>query len=176
MTSTTPRFSVLFVCTHNSARSQIAEALLRQKAGDRFEVASAGSEPGPAVNDLALRIIRGLGGDPGAHRPKGFDAVLGRPWDLVITVCDDAQEACPVLPVRTTTAHWGIPDPSKVQGSEEKRLGAFRAAELSLARRIELFLALGPEKIERLVLRDRLHRIHEEADEEADDRELHADD
>jgi protein-tyrosine-phosphatase len=161
-------FSVLFLCTHNSARSQIAEAILRRRGGERFEAASAGSEPAGAVHPLALEVIERLGGDPSAHRPKGFDDVLGRPWDLVITVCDQAAEACPILPERTVSAHWGIADPSKVQGSEERRRAAFMEAYGALAKRIELLIALGPEKLERLALRDRLARIHREADARAE--------
>lgn len=156
--------SVLFLCTHNAARSQIAEAVLRKRAGDRFEVASAGSEPGARVHPLALRIIEELGGDPKQHRPKGFDEVFGKDWDLVVTVCDQAQEACPVLPVRTVSAHWGIPDPSRAEGTEAERMEAFRAARRLLTKRIDLFLSLGPEKIDRFLLRDRVSRIPEEAD------------
>jgi arsenate reductase len=159
-----PPFRVLFLCTHNSARSQIAEAVLRKRGGDRFEVASAGSEPSGAVHPLALRLIEQIGGDPEAHRSKGLDEVLATEWDLVITVCDQAAEACPVLPGRTVSAHWGVPDPSKVEGSEERRAAAFRDAYSALAKRIELFVALGPEKIERMVLRNRLAQIHREAE------------
>jgi arsenate reductase len=158
------KFRVLFLCTHNSARSQLAEAILRKKGGDRFEVASAGSEPGGRVHPFALQIIEEMGEDPQRYTSKGFDAVLGREWDLVITVCDQAQEACPALPARTVTAHWGIPDPSKAEGPEQRRVAAFRAAHAALTKRIELFLALGPEKIERMVLRDRLAGIHKDAD------------
>jgi arsenate reductase len=165
---TRARFGVLFLCTHNSARSQIAEAILRRRAGDRFEVASAGSEPSGQVHPMALQIIGELGGDPSRHTSKGFDHALAREWDLVITVCDQVQEACPVLPARTLSAHWGIPDPSKVTGTEEERLGAFREAYRMLVRRIDLFLALGPDKIERMVLRDRLAQIHEEADHQSE--------
>ena len=156
--------SVLFLCTHNSARSQIAEAVLRERAGDRFDVASAGSEPRGAVHPLALRVIQELGGDPAKHRPKGFEDVFDREWDLVITVCDQAAEACPVLPGRSVSAHWGVPDPSKVEGTEGERLAAFRTAQKTLTKHIDLFLSLGPEKIDRFVLRDRMSRIPEEAD------------
>ena len=169
-TTTEARFGVLFLCTHNSARSQIAEAVLRERAGDRIEVASAGSEPGERVHPLALAIIEEIGGDPGRHHSKGFEDVLGRPWDLVVTVCDQAQEACPALPERTVSAHWAVPDPSRVQGSEEERMAAFRAAHRTLTRRIDLFLSLGPEKIERFELRERLAHVPEEADGEGPDR------
>jgi arsenate reductase (thioredoxin) len=156
-------FSVLFLCTHNSARSQIAEAVLRHRGGNLYEAASAGSEPAGAVHPLAERVIREIGGDPALHRPKGFEDVLGRDWDLVITVCDQAAEACPTLPTRTVSAHWGIADPSKVQGSEEQRMAAFMEAYGALAKRIELLIALGPEKLDRTALRERLARIHHQA-------------
>ena len=147
------RFRVLFLCTHNAARSQIAEAVLRRRAGDRFEVASAGSHPGGSVHPLALRIIEEIGGDQNRHRPKGFEEVLEREWDLVITVCDQAQEVCPVLPSATLSAHWGVADPSRVQGSEEQRMAAFRDAQERLTKRIDLFLSLEPDRIERSVLK-----------------------
>ena len=150
------RFRVLFLCTHNSARSQIAEAVLRKRAGDRIEVASAGSQPGGSVHPLALRIIAELGGDQKLHRPKGFEEVLEREWDLVITVCDQAQESCPTLPSATLSAHWGVADPSSVLGSEEQRTAAFRATQESLTKRIDLFLSLDPDRVERSVLKDRL--------------------
>lgn len=137
------RFRVLFLCTHNSARSQIAEAVLRKRGGDLFEAASAGSDPSGRVHPLALRIIEEVGGDSSLHRSKGFEEVFDRAWDLVVTVCDQAQEACPVLPTRTATAHWGMEDPSKVEGSEEDRLEAFRTAHRLLAERIDLLLDRG---------------------------------
>jgi arsenate reductase len=132
---------VLFVCTHNSARSQIAEALLRRRGGDRFEVASAGSEPGQRVHPLALRIIEEIGGDATRHRPKGLDEARARSWDLVVTVCDDARDACPALPAGTTSVHWGLPDPSRVTGSDEQRWRAFRATLSSLSERIDGLVA-----------------------------------
>jgi arsenate reductase len=132
---------VLFLCTHNSARSQIAEALLRRRGGDRFEVASAGSEPGERVHPLALRVIGELGATPAGHRPKGFDEVFGREWDLVVTVCDDALVACPVLPPETRSTHWGLADPSRAQGSEAEKLAAFRATAALIDARIAGLLA-----------------------------------
>lgn len=158
------RYSVLFLCTHNSARSQIAEAILRSRAGDRFDVASAGTDPGEALHPMAVDLIREMGGDLDRHRPKPLDAVMSTEWDLVITVCDRAREICPRLPDRTVSAHWGIPDPGDVEGGDEERRAAFRYAQKLLARRIDLFLALGPEKIDRFILRDRLNRIHQEPD------------
>jgi arsenate reductase len=148
------RLRVLFVCTHNSARSQIAEALLRRLGGDRYEASSAGSEPSGVVNELALEIIREIGGDPSAHRSKGLDEVLDSEWDLVVTVCDDAREACPVLPTRVAMAHWGLPDPSQVKGTRDERLAAFRSTQRALTSRIERLVAEAPGEIERLGSRD----------------------
>ena len=96
---------------------------------------------------MALRIIEELGGDQKLHRPKGFEEVFEREWDLVITVCDQAQEACPALPSATLSAHWGVADPSRVQGSEEQRMAAFRSAQEHLTKRIDLFLSLDPDRI-----------------------------
>ena len=143
------RFRVLFLCTHNAARSQIAEAVLRERAGDRFEAASAGSHPAETVHPLALRIIEEIGGDHRLHRPKGFDEVLEQDWDLVVTVCDQAQEACPVFPAATRSAHWGLDDPSRVHGSEDQRVAAFRATRELLTERIDVFLSLNPDGTER---------------------------
>ncbi len=150
------RFRVLFLCTHNSARSQIAEAVLRARAGDRFTVASAGSHPADRVHPMALDVIESLGGNAAEHRTKGFEDVLPEEWDLVITVCDQAREACPALPDRTVTAHWSMVDPSAVEGTPAERRAAFEQAYRSLAIRINLLLSLGPEKIERLALRSRV--------------------
>lgn len=155
--SATPRsFRILFLCTHNSARSQIAEAAVRARAGDRFTVASAGSDPVDHVHPLALEVIKELGGNPADHHTKGFDDVLSEDWDLVITVCDQAREACPMLPDRTVTAHWGTEDPSAAEGTIDERRAAFHEAYRSLTARINLLLALAPEKIERLALRSRV--------------------
>lgn len=148
------RLRVLFLCTHNSARSQIAEALLRRLGGDRYEAASAGSEPSGVVNELALEIIRDIGGDPSAHRSKGLDEVLDSEWDLVVTVCDDAREACPVLPTRVAMAHWSLPDPSRVKGPRDERLAAFRSTQRALTTRIERLVSEGPDEIEGLLSRD----------------------
>jgi arsenate reductase len=132
---------VLFVCTHNTARSQIAEALLRRLGGDAFEVESAGSEPSGRVHPLALRVIAEAGGDPARHRSKGLDEALEREWDLVVTVCDDALDACPALPPGTTATHWGMTDPSRAGGTEAERLAAFRSTARALEDRIRSLLS-----------------------------------
>ena len=105
------RPSVLFLCTHNSARSQLAEALLREAAGDAVEVASAGAEPRMHVDPMTFEVLDELGIDWRGHRPKGFEAVVNTRWDLVITVCDHARDVCPALPGQPSFAHWPIGGP-----------------------------------------------------------------
>lgn len=146
---------VLFICTGNSARSQIAEALLRRKGRDRFEVASAGARPAAAVHPNTIAVLREYGIDWTAARPKGLDAVADRAWDLVITVCDRIREDCPTFPEKPVFAHWGVPDPAAVSADEPRRL-AFRDAVQFLSRRIDLLLALPIERLERRALELRL--------------------
>jgi arsenate reductase len=130
---------VLFLCTHNSARSQMAEGWLRAMAGDRFEVASAGTEA-TRVHPLARRAMSEAGVDLGGHTSKVVDSLLDRPWDYVITVCDSARERCPVFPARTTRLHWSVPDPSRAEGSDAERLAGFRAARDSIKARLAAWL------------------------------------
>ncbi len=134
------RRRILFLCTHNSARSQMAEAFLRHLAGDRFEVASAGTETS-RVHPLAIRAMAERGIDLAGHDSKLVDAFLAQPWDVVITVCDAAQEHCPVFPRRTRRLHWSVEDPSRATGREEERLAAFRRVRDRLERRIRAWLA-----------------------------------
>lgn len=150
------RLRILFLCTGNSARSQIAEALLDRKGQGRFEVASAGSHPADRVNPLALRVLRERGIDWSGKEPQGIDALGRQRWDLIITVCDRAKESCPVFPGQPVFAHWGMPDPAAVQGTEEERLRAFRDTITYLGRRIDLLLALPFEKLEQSALELRL--------------------
>ena len=154
---------VLFLCTGNSARSQIAEALLRHKGQGRFIAGSAGSNPAPAVNPLAIAVLDEHGIEWQGRRPKSIDDVIGERWDLVITVCDRAKEACPVLPGQPMFAHWGLPDPAEATGTREERLRVFRETAVQLGRRIDLMLALPMEKLERHVVEDRLRAIGDES-------------
>jgi arsenate reductase len=126
---------VLFLCTHNSARSQMAEGLLRALGGDRFEVASAGTEQ-TRVRPEAIAAMRELGVDISAHTSKTLERFLGEDWDEVITVCDSANESCPIFPGARHRRHWSIDDPSGVTGSDEERLAAFRRARDELDGRI----------------------------------------
>jgi arsenate reductase len=116
---------VLFLCTGNSARSQMAEGLLRHVAGDRFEVFSAGVSP-TQVRPEAIEVMQELGIDISHHRSKAVDDFVGREFDYVITVCDNANEQCPVFPGRTKRIHWSFDDPAVVQGDENARLAVFR--------------------------------------------------
>ena len=116
---------VLFLCTHNSARSQMAEVFLRAMAGDRFEAGSAGTEK-TSVNPLAVRAMAELGIDLGGHTSKVYADVEVPAWDYLITVCDDANERCPWVPGSVQRLHWSFPDPSRATGTEEERLVVFR--------------------------------------------------
>ena len=130
------RTRVLFLCTHNSARSQMAEGLLRHFGGDRFEVFSAGTVK-TAVRPEAVAVMDEIGVDISGQTSKTLEQFLGLPFDAVITVCDDANDACPVFPGARDRVHWSIPDPSAVEGSERDRMEAFRAARDDLRGRIE---------------------------------------
>lgn len=117
---------VLFLCTHNSSRSQMAEGLLRARGGAAFAVFSAGTQP-RSVHPLAIQAMREIGIDISHQTAKGIESFATEPaMDLVVTVCDEAQEACPFFPHARHQVHWGFPDPSRVTGSEEERLAAFR--------------------------------------------------
>jgi arsenate reductase len=135
---------VLFLCTHNSSRSQMAEGLLRARGGAAFEVFSAGTEP-RTVHPLAIKAMQEIGIDISEHTAKGIDAFAAKPaLDLVITVCDEAQEACPFFPNARKQAHWGFPDPSRVTGTEDERLAAFRHIRDLIAVKISQFLGRNP--------------------------------
>lgn len=135
---------VLFVCTHNSGRSQMAEGFLRAMAGERFEVASAGTEA-THVHPLAILAMREVGIDLTGHTSKTIDVFLGQPWDYVFTVCDSASQRCPVFPGETSRIHWSFDDPSQVTGTEEDRLETFRRVRDEIFARIGRWLA-GLEK------------------------------
>jgi arsenate reductase len=134
---------VLFLCTHNSSRSQMAEGLLRARGGPAFEVFSAGTQP-RTVHPLAVRVMQEIGIDLSLHSAKGIEAFAAEPpMDLVITVCDEAQEACPYFPGARRQVHWGFPDPSRVTGTEDERLAAFRHIRDLIAMKITAFLREG---------------------------------
>lgn len=150
---------VLILCTGNSARSQIAEALLARKGAGKFEVTSAGSRPAPRVNPWAVRVLEEHGIAWQGRTPKGLDGLETERWDFVITVCDRAKEACPIFPGTPVLAHWGMPDPAEVEGPDEEKLRAFRETYVVLSRRIDLLLALPAQKLDRLALEREVRAI-----------------
>jgi len=131
--------NVLFLCTGNSARSQMAEGLLRDLAREQFEVFSAGSKPS-VVNPLAVRAMEERGIDIRPHRSKHLQEYLGQPFDYVITVCDNAAEHCPVFPGRAERIHWSFPDPAAASGGEAEQLAAFRAVRDAIEERFRAWL------------------------------------
>jgi arsenate reductase (thioredoxin) len=133
---------VLFLCTHNSARSQMAEGLLRHLAGNRFEVMSAGTEAAH-VRPLAVRAMDEVGIDISGQESKTLDRYVREPFDYVITVCDEANEACPFFPGAAERLHWSLPDPAAVEGTEEERLEVFRLVRDRLRDHIEGELVNG---------------------------------
>jgi arsenate reductase (thioredoxin) len=156
-------FKVLFLCTSNSARSIIAEAILNRLGAGKFRAFSAGSQPQGQVNPHALQLLEGLGYDTSGFRSKSWDefAEAGGPeFDFVFTVCDNAAaEACPVWPGQPMTAHWGIPDPAAATGTEAEIALAFKDAYRMLHQRIGLFVSLPIRSLDRLSLQHRLKEI-----------------
>jgi arsenate reductase len=138
----TEKARVLFLCTHNSARSQMAEGLLRHVAGDRFEAHSAGTEA-THVRPLAIRAMDEIGVDISGQESKTLNRYLGEPFDYVITVCDDAKEACPFFPGGNMRLHWSLPDPSVAEGTEEERLTVFRSVRDAIRDRLQAELVDG---------------------------------
>jgi arsenate reductase len=132
--------SVLILCTGNSARSQMAEGLFRHEGGGRYEVFSAGTRPS-RVRPEAIAVLAEIGIDISGQRSKSVDEFIGQPLDLVITVCDNAKEACPVFPGRTRRLHWPFEDPAGTEGSEDERKAAFRRVRDQIRERIQAFLA-----------------------------------
>ena len=141
------RQRVLFICTHNSARSQMAEGLLRHLAGDRFEAHSAGTQA-TEVRPLAIRAMAEIGIDISGHQSKTLNRYLDEPWDWVITVCDRARESCPVFPGSASAVHWGFDDPAEATGTEEERLAVFRRVREEIAQRLRTFI-LAAERRDR---------------------------
>jgi len=146
-------FRVLYLCTRNAARSQMAEAITAQQAGARFEVTSAGADPGSEVHPMAIAALAERGIDWSGRHPKSIDDISGAPWDLVITVCDHANEACPILPGQQARVHWGLDDPQTPAD--------FRRTLDELARRTAALIALPVESMGTAALR---HQVQEIAD------------
>jgi protein-tyrosine-phosphatase len=156
-------FNVLFLCTGNSARSIIAEAILNQVGAGRFHAYSAGSQPKGRVNPETLRLLQGLGFDTAGFRSKSWSefAAPGAPaLDFVFTVCDNAAgETCPVWPGRPMTAHWGVPDPAEATGSSAEVALAFKDTYRMLNQRIGAFAALPLHALDQMSLQNKLREI-----------------
>ena len=133
---------VLFLCTHNSARSQMAEGLLRERGGDAYEVFSAGTEA-TAVRPEAIRVMAELGIDIAGQESKRLDRYRGEPFDWVVTVCNPARESCPVFRGAPRNLHWDFDDPAATEGTDEQRLGAFRRIRDEIDARIRAFVLAG---------------------------------
>lgn len=140
-------YKVLFVCTGNAARSQIAEALLTELGGGRFYVASAGSHPAGRVSRTAVDVLREHGIEWTGRMPKPVEDMEEEQWDVVITVCDHAREYCPVFPGQPVVAHWGMPDPAAIE-DEQARRAAFQQTYAVLRRRLERLAALPFEELD----------------------------
>jgi arsenate reductase len=140
------RQKILIVCTGNSARSQMAEGLLRHEGGSRFDVFSAGTHP-TRVRPEAIAVMREIDLDISGQHSKSIDEFIGKPLDFVITVCESANEACPVFPGTLKRLHWPFEDPASVEGAEEIRNAAFRRVRDQIRARIKVFLA-GNESVQ----------------------------
>lgn len=156
-------FNVLFLCTGNSARSILAEAILTREGRGRFKAFSAGSQPAGEVNPTALALLRKLNHDVSGFRSKDWNEFAGgdaHGMDFVFTVCDNAaDEVCPVWPGQPISAHWGIPDPAAATGTQSEIVAAFADAYRMLTNRISIFVNLPIVSLDRLALQERLDRI-----------------
>lgn len=148
MSASTVPLKALILCTGNSARSILGEYLLRVYGEGRFEVHSAGAKPTGRVNPLAIRVLHDVYGiDASDARSKSWDEFRDVSFDYVITVCDNARDACPVWAGASIMAHWGSPDPAAVDGSDEEKYAAFKHVAAQIARRVEILCKLPPEKL-----------------------------
>ncbi len=153
-------FKILFLCTGNSARSILAEYLIRRIAPGRFESFSAGSKPQGQVNPFAIRTLKEIYRmDASDARSKSWDEFKQTQFDFVITVCDNAKESCPVWPGQPVVAHWGSSDPAVCNGTDEEKMKAFVQVAFQINRRIELFASLPLEKMDRLKLEEATQKI-----------------
>lgn len=159
-------YNVLVLCTGNSARSILAEALFNTLGTGRFHAFSAGSHPAGCVNPFAIELVRELGYPVESLRSKSWDefALTGSPqMDFIVTVCDNAAgEVCPVWPGKPVTAHWGFPDPAAVQGSDEEKRAAFSRTLNQIRNRVQLFLSLPLDTLDRMSIESRMRAIGRE--------------
>jgi arsenate reductase len=155
-------FKILFLCTGNSARSILGEYLIRKLGQDRFESYSAGADPRPRVNPYTLRVLQeSFKIDASGAKPKSWDVYKDVAFDFVITVCDQAKEACPVWPGQPITAHWSSPDPAEFKGSDQETYRYFWTIAHQIYRRVELLCNLPIDKLDRLRLEYATRQIGE---------------
>ena len=153
-------YKFLFLCTGNSARSIIGEYLLRRQGGSRFQVYSAGSFPTGKVNPLAVQVLQDVYNiDASQARSKSWEEFKDVEFDFVVTVCDNARESCPVWPGQPIVAHWSIPDPAAIEGTDAEKYSAFKDAAFQINRRLELFMSLPLDKLDRLKLAAAMQEI-----------------
>lgn len=150
---------VLFLCVKNSSRSQMAEILLNYRGGDRFEAVSAGSRPVSSIYPLTLRLMEKSGFDLTGKRPKSINEYINEEFDFIITLCDKMKEECPVFPGQPIFAHWGTLDPEDFEGTEEEKYRQVEKALLEIANRVNLFINLPIEKLDRMALELKVNEI-----------------
>lgn len=150
---------VLFLCTQNSARSQMAEAILNDKSEGKFVAFSAGSQPADDINIYAQTVMKEMGVDISSYKSKSIDQFLNEEFDFAITLCDKAKNECPTLINDAIYAHWGITDPKDFKGTEEETVNHFKKIRNELATRINLLISLPIEKLDRETLKKRLNEI-----------------
>jgi len=150
---------VLFLCIKNSARSQMAEAILNAKGGESFTAYSAGSYPADEINPTAAEVLTQAGLDVKNKSPKSMNEFINEEFDFIITLCDKMKEDCPVFLGKPIFAHWGMPDPAQVEGSELEKFKAFETASMEISQRISLFINLPIEKLDRMALEIKMNEI-----------------
>jgi protein-tyrosine-phosphatase len=152
----TMKKKVLFLCSGNSARSIMAQELLRIRGGDKFEAFSAGTRPEREIHPMTVEALGEIGVSLDGRKPLYAADLADKQFDIILTLCDEAREECPVFPGHPIRGHWGMPDPAEAEGSEENRLQAFRRTLREIGNRIDLFVLLetdrmGHEELERLI-------------------------
>jgi len=150
---------VLFLCTGNSCRSQMAEVILRSLAGNRFEAFSAGAKPSGYVHPLALQVLENAKLPTEDLHSKSWEEFKGHPMNFVITVCDRAKETCPVWPGQPITAHWGFEDPADARGTDEQKLRVFRKVFTEIQARLRLFTSLPMDKLTHMELESQVREL-----------------
>lgn len=157
------KYKVLFLCTKNSARSQMAETILNYRGNDKFDAYSAGSMPAGEIHPMARDVLTNSGFDLTRNRPKNMSEYSDMDFDFVITLCDSMKETCPIYSGQPIYAHWGMPDPTDAQGMDDEVLKYFKKTMLEINQRISLFISLPIDKLDRLALEQKVRQIGQTA-------------